>query len=204
VLATTAVALLVLPLHTRLQRLANRLVHGEVEDPWTALARLGDRLEAVTGAGEVADRVLPDLVAQVSRALRVPYAAVRLADGTTTAHGVAPAEVGTTPLTYGGVEMGRLVVAGKDLPRRERRLLEHLARQAAVAVHAVLLSRAAQAAQAGTATAREEDGAGCAATCTTVSARRWPRSPCRRRPPATSSRRTARRRSRCSTAWCHG
>jgi two-component system NarL family sensor kinase len=89
VLATTAVALLVLPLHTRLQRLVNRLVHGEVDDPWAALARLGDRLEAATGAAEVADRVLPDLVAQVSRALRVPYAAVRLADGTTTEHGVA-------------------------------------------------------------------------------------------------------------------
>ena len=157
VLATTVVALLVLPLHTRLQRLVNRLVHGEVEDPWTALARLGDRLEAATGAAEVADRVLPDLVAQVSRALRVPYAAVRLADGSTTEHGTAPADVVSTPLVYGGVEVGRLVVTGTELPRGERRLLEHLARQAAVAVHSVLLSRAAAAARAQTATAREEE-----------------------------------------------
>ena len=157
VLATTVVALLVLPLHTRLQKVVNRLVHGEVEDPWTALARLGDRLEAATGPAEVADRVLPDLVAQVSRALRVPYAAVRLADGSTTEHGEAPAEVVTTPLVYGGVEVGRLVVTGTELPRGERRLLEHLARQAAVAVHSVLLARAAQAARAGTATAREEE-----------------------------------------------
>ena len=157
VLATTVVALLVLPLHTRLQKVVNRLVHGEGEDPWTALARLGDRLEAATGPAEVADRVLPDLVAQVSRALRVPYAAVRLADGSTTEHGEAPAEVVTTPLVYGGVEVGRLVVTGTELPRGERRLLEHLARQAAVAVHSVLLARAAQAARAGTATAREEE-----------------------------------------------
>jgi signal transduction histidine kinase len=157
VLATTVVALLVLPLHTRLQKVVNRLVHGEVEDPWTALARLGDRLEAAAGPAEVADRVLPDLVAQVSRALRVPYAAVRLADGTTTAHGEPPAEVVMTPLTYGGVEVGRLVVTGTELPRGERRLLEHLARQAAVAVHSVLLARAAQAARTGTATAREEE-----------------------------------------------
>ncbi len=157
VLATTVVALLVLPLRTRLQKVVNRLVHGEVEDPWTALARLGDRLEAATEPADVADRVLPDLVAQVSRALRVPYAAVRLADGTTTEHGAAPDEVVTTPLVYGGVEVGRLAVTGTDLPRGERRLLEHLARQAAVAVHSVLLARAAQAARTGTATAREEE-----------------------------------------------
>jgi signal transduction histidine kinase len=157
VLATTVVALLVLPLHTRLQRLVNRLVHGEVEDPWAALARLGDRLEAATGAADVADRVLPDLVAQVSRALRVPYAGVRLADGSTTERGAAGADVVTTPLTYGGVEVGQLVVSGTDLPRGERRLLEHLARQAAVAVHSVLLARAAAQARAQTATAREEE-----------------------------------------------
>jgi signal transduction histidine kinase len=157
VLATTVVALLVLPLHTRLQRLVNRLVHGEVEDPWVALARLGDRLEASAGPAEVADRVLPDLVAQVSRALRVPYAAVVLADGTMTAHGQPSARVVSTPLAYGGVEVGRLVVTGTDLPRGEARLLEHLARQAAVAVHSVLLARAAQEARAETATAREEE-----------------------------------------------
>ena len=157
VLATTVVALLVLPLHARLQRLVNRLVHGEVDDPWTALARLGDRLEAAADPAEVADRVLPDLVAKVSRALRVPYAAVVLADGSTTAHGTPDGRVASTALVYGGVEVGRLQVTGTDLPRGERRLLEHLARQAAVAVHSVLLAREAQAARAGTATAREEE-----------------------------------------------
>ena len=157
VLATTVVALLVLPLHTRLQQVVNRLVHGEVEDPWAALARLGARLEAAAGPAEVADRVLPDLVAQVSRALRVPYAAVVLADGTTTAHGAPSGQEVSSPLVYGGAEVGRLVVSGTELPRGEARLLEHLARQAAVAVHSVLLARAAQEARAGTAAAREEE-----------------------------------------------
>jgi two-component system, NarL family, sensor kinase len=157
VLATAVVALLVLPLHTRLQRLVNRLVHGDAEDPYTALARLGDRLEASTGAAEVADRVLPDLVTRVAQVLRVPYVAVDLADGSRTAAGVRPDEVVTTPLLYGGVAVGSLVVGGAVLPRGERRRLDHLARQAAVAVHSVLLAREAQQARIATATAREEE-----------------------------------------------
>ena len=157
VLATAVVALAVLPLHARLQRLVNRLVHGDADDPYTALARLGDRLEASADPAEVADSVLPDLVARVARLLRAPYAAVVLADGSTTAVGQPPADVAATPLLYGGAEVGRLLVGGTALPRGERRLLDHLARQAAVAVHAVLLARDAQRARAATATAREEE-----------------------------------------------
>lgn len=157
VLATAVVALLVLPLHGRLQRLVNRLVHGAVEDPYTALARLGDRLEAATDAAQVADRVLPDLVHRVAAVLRVPYAAVVLADGSTTSAGTPAPATHATPLLYGGAEVGCLLVAGTALPRSERRLLDHLARQAAVAVHSVLLAREAQRARAATATAREEE-----------------------------------------------
>lgn len=157
VLATAVVALLVLPLHARLQRMVNRLVHGDADDPYTALARLGDRLEAAADPAEVADRVLPDLVARVAQVLRVPHVAVVLADGSTCEVGVRPPHVTATPLLYGGVEVGSLVVADADLARGERRLLEHLARQAAVAVHSVLLARDAQRARAATATAREEE-----------------------------------------------
>ena len=157
VLATVLVALLVLPLHGRLQLLVNRLVHGSAEDPYTALARLGDRLEAAEDPATVAARVLPELVARVAQLVRLPYVAVVLADGSTTSVGTAPAEVRSTPLLYGGVSVGELVVADAELPRRERRLLEHLSRQAAVAVHGVLLGRDVQRARAATATAREEE-----------------------------------------------
>jgi signal transduction histidine kinase len=157
VLATAVVALLVLPLHTRLQRLVNRLVHGDVDDPYTALARLGDRLEAAADPTEVADRVLPELVARVARVLRAPYAAVELADGSTSETGVRGDSTTATPLLYGPVRVGSLVVGRAELPRSERRLLEHLSRQAAVAVHGVLLARDAQRARAATATAREEE-----------------------------------------------
>jgi two-component system, NarL family, sensor kinase len=157
VLATAVVALLVLPLHTRLQRLVNRLVHGDAEDPYTALARLGDRLEAATGPAEVADRVLPELVTRIAKVVRAPYVAVELADGSTSATGVRPDQVVTTPLLYGGFAVGSLVVAGSRLPHGERRLLDHLGRQAAVAVHSVLLAREAQRARVATATGREEE-----------------------------------------------
>ena len=157
VLATAGVALLVLPLHTRVQRAVNRLVHGDVHDPYTALARLGDRLEATADPREVADRVLPELVMQVRRGLRVPYAGVELADGTVTEQGDRPDEVVRVPLEHFGTEVGALVVGGADVPRGERRLLDHLARQAAVAVHAVLLARDVQRARAVAATAREEE-----------------------------------------------
>lgn len=156
-LATALVALLVLPLHSRLQRLVNRLVHGDADDPYTALSRLGDRLEASADPGELAGRVLPDLVAQVARVLRVPHVAVVLADGSRCEAGTQSASATDTPLLYGGVEVGRLVVSGAARPRAEQRLLDHLSRQAAVAVHAVLLARDAQQARATTATAREEE-----------------------------------------------
>ena len=157
VLATAVVALLVLPLHARLQRLVNRLVHGDVDDPYTALARLGDRLEATADPVATADHVLPDLVVQVSRALRVPYVAVVLADGSRTSVGEPAGEVVTTPLVYAGAAVGSLRVTGPDLPRGERRLLEHLARQAGVAAHGVLVAREARRARAAAATAREEE-----------------------------------------------
>lgn len=157
VLATVVVALLVLPLQARLQRLVNRLVHGDADDPYTALARLGDRLEASAEPAAVADSVLPELVRRTAGALRAPYVAVALADGTTTTHGEPVPVTADVPLLYGGAQVGHLDVGGTALSRTDRRRLEHLARQAAVAVHSVLLARDAQRARRETATAREEE-----------------------------------------------
>ena len=160
VVATAVVAVLAQPLHLRLQRAVNRLVHGDVRDPYAALARLGEELGAAKDPAVVGEQVLPSVVAAVARVLRVPYAALELRDGSTVASG-APAggaEV-RVPLTYAGDDVGELVVAERagGLARSERRLLADLSRQAAVAVHGLLLGRDLQRSRELLVSAREEE-----------------------------------------------
>ncbi len=70
VVATAVVALALLPLHDGLRRLVNRLVHGERDDPDTALAVLGARLEATGDPAETADALLPEVVAGLGGLVR--------------------------------------------------------------------------------------------------------------------------------------
>lgn len=167
VLATALVALLVLPLHRRLQRLVNQLVHGDAEDPYSALARMGRRLEAAAGPDEVTTRVLPEVVRDVARVLRAPGAAIEVRGGERFETGVSRramvgdvvAEVVELPLVYGQTEVGRLLISrsADALSRGERRLLADLARQAAVAVHGVLLAREVQQSRQRLVDTREEE-----------------------------------------------
>ena len=114
VIATVVVAVVLLPLHSLLQRWTNRLVFGEPDDPVTALARLGERLEATSDPADVADRLLPEVAARVSSLLQSPYAAIRSADGAVVEHGDRPDDVDRVPLRYGGAEVG---VARTDAAR---------------------------------------------------------------------------------------
>ena len=87
------VAIMFQPLRERLQRIVNRLTYGERDDPYRVLARLGRRLEATIAP----EAVLPAIVENIARALRLPQVAVWLADGDTlrlgAAHGSAPTSV---------------------------------------------------------------------------------------------------------------
>lgn len=157
VIATAVVALVLLPLHARLQRWANRVVHGEPEDPGTALARLGEQLAATSDPADVADRLLPEVVARISGLLRAPYTAIGLADGGIVEHGDRPDDVERVPLAYGGAEVGVLELTPRNRSGGERRRLEVLARQAAVAVHSVLLTREARRSRQLVVAAREEE-----------------------------------------------
>jgi signal transduction histidine kinase len=157
VIATAVVALVLLPLHSRLQRWVNRLVHGEPDDPATALTRLGERLEATSDPADVADRLLPEVVARIARLLHAPYAAIDLADGGVVSVGEPPAEVDRVPLRYGGAVVGELQLARRSRSLRETQRLEQLGRQAAVAVHSVLLTRDARRARQLVVAAREEE-----------------------------------------------
>src|SRR5215203_2677507 len=87
------VAIMFQPLRERLQRLVNRLTYGERDDPYRVLARLGRRLEETIAP----EAVLPAIVENIARALRLPQVAVWLADGDTlrlgAAHGTTPTSV---------------------------------------------------------------------------------------------------------------
>lgn len=157
--ATGLVAVLFQPLRAWLQRLVNRLMYGERDDPYAVLARFGQHLEATL----VPDAVLPAMVETVTQALKLPYAAVRWKNDTLVAHGVLPAK--TRPesfaLRYQGETLGQLEAApraaGQAFTAAERRLLTDIAQQAGVAAHAVRLTDDLRQARERLVTAREEE-----------------------------------------------
>lgn len=157
VVATAVVALVLLPLHDRLRRWVNRLVHGEGNDPDTALAELGARLEATGDPAEVADRLLPAVVDRLAGLLRSPFVVLELSDGAVVAHGAASAPVESIDLRYAGRRVGVLRLAGRHRSRAERSRLDRVAAQAAVAVHSVLATRDARRARQLVVAAREEE-----------------------------------------------
>ncbi len=146
-IATGVVAVLFAPLRNRLQRVVNRLLYGERDDPYAAVSRLGQRLEGTL----TPEAVLPTVVRTVKEALRLPYAAVeirRTGSFEIAAETGAPVRDTTSlPLLYGGEPVGRLVLGRRpgeaDFTPADRRLLEDLARQVGVAVHATRLTEEA-------------------------------------------------------------
>jgi len=160
-LATGLVAVLFQSLRSRLQRGVNRLMYGERDDPSAVTSRLGRRIEA-TFAPEA---VLPTVVETIAQALKLPYAAILLKEGegfrSAAAYGSPTAEPEALPLVYQREEIGRLVIAprapGEQFSTGDRRLLEDLARQAEVAVHAVRLTTDLQRSRERLVTTREEE-----------------------------------------------
>jgi len=146
-LSTGAGALVALPLRDRLQRIVNRLMYGDRDDPYRAIARLGKQLETSIGS----DDVLGAIVGTVAQALRLPYAAIELTDANdeplAAVHGTPPTDDATLlrlPLVYRGDVIGQLQLAprspGEAFGGADLRLLSDLARQAGPAVQAVRLT----------------------------------------------------------------
>jgi signal transduction histidine kinase len=160
-LATGLVAVLFQSLRSRLQRGVNRLMYGERDDPYAVISRLGRRLEAALAP----DTVLPTLVETIAQALKLPHAAILLKEAeefrTAAAYGSPSGEPETLPLVYQREEIGRLVLSprspGEAFSDADRNLLEDLARQAEVAVHAVRLTSDLQHSRERLVTTREEE-----------------------------------------------
>jgi signal transduction histidine kinase len=173
--ATGLVAVLFQPLRARVQAAVNRLVYGERDDPYTALARLGRRLDSTV----TLDSMLPAIVETVALALGSPYVALLIRQGDTLVVGAEyPAAVGapvpgfrpaaasagdldSVPLAYQGQAVGELRLARgahrAQLRSADRRLLSDLARQAGTAVHAVRLTADLRASREHVVIKREEE-----------------------------------------------
>ena len=143
-LATGLVALLFQPLRNRLQRGINRLMYGERDDPYAVLSRLGQRLEATLAP----EAVLPTIAETVKESLKLPYVAITLKQEddfvVAAASGLPVNEVLRLPLAYQGEVVGQLLLGprapSENFSSADRLLLDDLAREAGVAVHAVRLT----------------------------------------------------------------
>ncbi len=143
-LAAGLVALSLLPVYVRLQRMVNRFTFGSPDDPRLVLRSLGRLLEG----GRSADDLMPDLADRLARDLRLGFVAIdvnRTGGPVREAQRGVPTPVTTTlALLHKGHPVGSLVVAGAsghELRPDTRATLEALAPQLAATLAAVSLER---------------------------------------------------------------
>jgi signal transduction histidine kinase len=174
ILATGLVAVLVQPLRDHLQRGVNRMMYGERDDPITVLSRLGQHLEGTLAP----DAVLPSLVETIAQTLKLPYVAIERTDprldsqptiesssmglsSPRVAYGDPQQDLLRLPLVYQSETIGELVVAprapGEPLSPMDRHLLDNIAHQAGMAIHAVNLTADLQRSRQRLVTTREEE-----------------------------------------------
>jgi len=165
-LATGLVAVLFQPVREWLQRVVNRLLYGERDDPYAVLSQLGQRLETTFAP----DAVLPAICESVVKALKLPYVAIELTSAGGGPRTVAQFPASTIqpqsgvvrlPLVYQQETLGALAVAprapNESFTPNERKLLADIARQAGSAAQALRLSADLQKSRERLVTAREEE-----------------------------------------------
>jgi signal transduction histidine kinase len=160
-LATGLLALIFQPLRERLQRVVNRLMFGERDDPLSVLSSLSKRLEATSEP----EAILPSLVETVGQALKLPYVAIEAHNGQTTK---VVAEFGDEresserlPLIHQSKTIGQLLFARRSphesFREAEYKLLRNIARQTGAAVHAAKLTADLRRSRQQLVSAREEE-----------------------------------------------
>ena len=160
---TGVVAVCFQPLRARVQRLVNRLMYGERDDPYSAIAGLGRTLARSLQP----DKVLPTVVETLGQTLKLQYVGVAVATdghlrevGAVAEYGTPGTEMLAFPLAHQGIDVGELRLAprpGERLRERDHRLIVDLAPQVAAAVHAVGLSQELQLARHHIVQLREEE-----------------------------------------------
>lgn len=160
---TGVVAVCFQPLRARVQRFVNRLMYGERDDPYTAVAGLGRTLASSLQL----DAVLSTVVETIGHTLALQYVGLVLAGSDASREGGTAAEYGTPSsdllafqLVHQGIAVGELRLAarpGERLRERDHHLIADLAPQVAAAVHAVGLSQELQLARQRIVQLREEE-----------------------------------------------
>lgn len=144
-LATGLAAILVQPMRDNLQRLVNRLMYGERDDPYAVLSGLSRRLEGSLSP----DDALPAVVETLAQALKLPYVAIALKQEgefkITASYGLAGDDPLHLPLVYQAETIGQLRLSTRaphePFTPGEQRLLRDIARHIGVTAHSVLLTR---------------------------------------------------------------
>jgi two-component system, NarL family, sensor kinase len=161
VAATGAVAIAFQPLHRRVQRGVDRLLHGDRADPGAAVTRLVSQLSSSSEPSAV----LAGVAAAVAESLQVPGVRAAAVDGervmADATWGTFPTAVEHVPIRFYGSEVGHLELAerapGTPLNRADRRVLERLHPHIAIAMHVVSLTAGLTAAREQAILAREEE-----------------------------------------------
>ena len=161
VLASGAVALVVLSVRDRWSRSVTRLLYGERGNPYGVI----DRLSHID-PGQPPRDVLSEIAETVASALRLPSVALEVTMPAGEAERVEvgrarTADIAVVPLTYHDQELGRLLLttsAGREpFGRADARLLADLGWHVAAAVNAVRVSLTLQRARQRLVTTREEE-----------------------------------------------
>ena len=142
-IATGVVAFLFEPLRQQLQRAVNRFMYGERDDPATVLIRLSQRLESALAP----DSVLQTIVETLAQTLRLPYAAISLADEEprfASTRDLPASDLIYLPLTYQTARVGQLILAprsaGESFSPSDLKLINIIAHQAGLAAYTVRLN----------------------------------------------------------------
>jgi signal transduction histidine kinase len=150
------------PLRAHVQRWINRLMYGERDNPYLAIAGLGRSLASSLRV----DTVLPTAVETIGRTLALQYVGVTVPGPGSESReelarfGTPAMEVLVFPLVHQGASIGEIRHSprpGERLRERDRHLIVDLAPQVAAAAHAVELARELQAARRRLVTLQEEE-----------------------------------------------
>lgn len=160
-LAAGLVAALFEPIRRHMQRLVNRLMYGERDDPYYVLTRLSKALETTSST----DDILPSVAKTIGQALKIPYVAIQLdhygEERLVVVNGNPSDDLLTFPLIYQGERVGSLQLArrarGEEFSSGDLGLIENIAHQAGAAAQAVRLNAELLRSRTQIVTEREEE-----------------------------------------------